>query len=121
MQLELFTTPMDQPVTTKELIAMHHIRVVHLFDKESPRGGCTVAYMPEIHDGAGYPKGKFARVAVAWCNPSDTYDRKTGELIAVELLLDGNCVLMPIYPGGHPVRRLRSMFYENLIEDNFLE
>lgn len=115
MQLDLFTTPMDQPVTTKELIAQHHIRVVHFFDKWWPKGGCTVAYMPEICDSTGYPKGKFARVAAAWCNPLDTYDRNTGEMIAVDLLINGNFNLMPIYTQGHPVRALRSIFQDTLI------
>lgn len=116
MQLELFTTtPMDQPVTTKELIAKHHIRVVHFFDKWCPKGGCTVAYQPEIYDNTGYPKGKFARVAAAWCNPRDTYDRNTGEAIAVDLLINGNYNLMPIYGRGHPVRALRSIFQDTLI------
>lgn len=120
MQLELFTTPMDQSVTTKDLIAMHHIRVVHFFDKWYPKGGCTVAYRPEIYDYTGYPKGKFARVAVAWCNPKDTYDRKAGEAVAVELLMEGNYNLMPIYVEGHPVRALRAMFQDSLIYHKYL-
>ncbi len=115
MQLNLFNQKMDHLLTTKDLIDRYHIRVVHFFNKTFPEGGCTVAYMPEIYDNTGYPKGKFARVSVAWCNPKDIYNRKTGEAIAVDLLLSGDNIIMPIYKHGHPVRALRQIFYDTLL------
>jgi len=105
---------MDHLLTNKELIEQHHIRVVHFFNKTNPKGGCTVAYAPEIYDNTGYPKGKFARVSVAWCNPSDMYNRKVGEAIAIDCMLAGECILLPIFITGHPVRVLRDIFQDAL-------
>ena len=111
--LEGFTTPHE---TVKETIAANHIRVVHLFDKFNPYGGCTVAYRPVKHDKTGYPTGKFAYVAVAYCNPQDRYDRKVGQMLAVEMLMDGDCILMPLYVNGEPVRALRAIFDDILAQ-----
>lgn len=86
------------------------VRVVHLFDKSSAQGGLTIAYRPQICDSKGYPKGRFADVALAWCSPRDRYDRKLGELIALRKLELGECVLLPLYDIGHPVRELKAMF-----------
>jgi hypothetical protein len=117
MQLELFNQKMDHLLTTEEMIDQFHIRVVHFFDKSNPKGGCTVAYAPEVYDDVGFPKGKFARVAVAWCNPKDMYSRKVGQEIAVSLLIQGNSILLPIYLSGHPVRVLKAIFTEVLDKD----
>lgn len=98
------------------------IRVVHFFDKHFPdMGGCTVAYYPEVHDSAGFPQGKFARVAVAWCKPGDRYSRTRGQEIATYNLLEGECVLMPIYQFKHPVKALRAVFSDQLLEHNYLD
>lgn len=94
----------------KQTIQENHIRVVHLFDKFHPYGGRTVAYKPVKHDKSGYPTGKYAYVAVAYCNPQDRYDRKVGQLLAVEMLMDGHCLLMPIYINGTPVRNIKEIF-----------
>lgn len=102
--------------TTKETIERNHIRVVHLFDKFHPYGGCTVAYQPVKHDKTGYPTGKFGYVAVAYCNPQDRYDRKVGQMLAVEMLMNGDRLLMPIYVNHEPVRALRTIFQDILAE-----
>lgn len=86
------------------------VRVVHLFDKANPQGGLTIAYKPQICTSAGFPKGKFAEVSLAWCNPKDRYDRKLGELIALNKLERGESVLVPIYAYGAPVLELKRMF-----------
>ena len=99
---------------TKGLIQYNYIRVVHLFNKQAPNGGLTVAYKPEQHDSTGYPTGKFAKVAVAVCNKKDRYSRKRGEEIAVNNLLNGHCVVLPLYKTGHPVRALKEIFVDVL-------
>jgi hypothetical protein len=93
-----------------ELIKSEHIRIVHLFDHDYPYGGCTIAYKPERFDGTGYPIGKFARVAVAYCSPLDRYSRKLGRHLAVSNLLVGENILMPIYINGTPVKDLQTVF-----------
>lgn len=88
----------------------YQARTVHMFNKHQPYGGVTVVYRPQLADSCGRPQGRFAEVAVAWCNPSDCYDRKLGELIALRRLELGECILMPIYDSEHPVRLLKALF-----------
>lgn len=107
----------EQREYLKKLIAQEHIRVVHLFDKDFPYGGCTIAYRPERHDNSGFPTGRFARVSVAYCSPSDRYSRRTGEAIAVGKLIGNESVLMPIYRNKHPVKNLKSIFSDILQAD----
>lgn len=90
--------------------ARQFVRVVHFFDKQNPHGGLTIAYKPQICNSKGFPRGKFAEVSLAWCNPGDRYDRKLGELIALNKLMRGESVLLPLYAGGAPVRELKHMF-----------
>jgi hypothetical protein len=96
----------------KDLIDEYHIRIVHLFNKDYPYGGCTIAYQPIRHDGVGYPTGDFARVAVSYCNVKDRYNRKLGQQLAVENLLDGSFITMPIYRSGRPVVTLKQIFQD---------
>jgi hypothetical protein len=96
----------------KDLINTNHIRIVHLFNKEHPYGGCTIAYQPIRHDGNGYPIGTFARVAVSYCNTKDRYNRKLGQQLALENLLEGEFIKLPIYFQGRPVVALKQIFQD---------
>ena len=98
--------------------ARQFVRVVHFFDKQNPHGGLTVAYKPQICNQSGFPRGKFAEVALAWCNPVDRYDRKLGELIALNKLMRGESVLLPLYADDTPVRELKRMFEPHVKVDN---
>ena len=93
------------------------VRTIHLFNKQDPYGGTTICYKPEVHDSVGYPRGKFAQVSVAYCNPKDRYNRKLGQRLALENLYDGHSILLPIYTNGDPVVVLRQ-FFESM-EPNF--
>jgi hypothetical protein len=122
MRLPLHFFDVDQSFDTREdrvkaAIQVYHIRVVHLFDTGRPYGGCTVAYAPEVFDNTGYPKGKFAKVSVAWCNNRDRYSRPEGELVAVEKLLSNQFLTLPIYQRNHPVRTLKEMFWPMVINE----
>lgn len=86
------------------------VRTIHLFDKNWPYGGTTVCYKPEVYDNTGYPRGKFAQVSVAYCNPKDRYNRKLGQRLALENLYDGKCILLPVYTNNNPVVVLRDFF-----------
>ena len=86
------------------------VRVVHLFDKDNSYGGLTIAYRPVLHDSGGYPAGKFAEVAIAWCSPQDRYDRKFGETMVLQRIQDAGSIVLPIYVDGAPVRFLKNMF-----------
>lgn len=86
------------------------VRTVHLFDKNWPYGGTTICYAPEVHDSQGYPRGKFARVSVSYCNTKDRYNRKLGQQLALENMYDGRYILLPIYTNKNPVVVLRDFF-----------
>jgi len=86
------------------------VRTIHLFDKNFPYGGTTICYKPQICDNTGYPRGKFAQVSVAYCNPKDRYNRKLGQRLALENLYDGKCILLPVYTNNNPVVVLRDFF-----------
>jgi hypothetical protein len=86
------------------------VRTIHLFDKSLPYGGTTICYKPQICDNTGYPRGKFAQVSVAYCNPKDRYNRKLGQRLALENLYDGKCILLPVYTNNNPVVVLRDFF-----------
>lgn len=88
------------------------IRVVYFFDKQHPKGGVTVAYRPTLRDSKNNPQGIFGEVAVAYCHPKEAFNRKAGKQLATQNLLSGNSIKLPIYAWGHPVRKLRSFFYE---------
>lgn len=88
-------------------------KVLHLFQKDSNRGGATIAYAPELATSTSTPRGKFARVAIAWCAPEDQYSRKVGERIALRRLMDFQSVLLPIYSMQYsPEQILRDMFVD---------
>jgi hypothetical protein len=89
---------------------MMHSRIVHLFDKDDPQGGITIAYTPVLSDSKGTPTGTFARVAVAYCHPNDRYSRKAGQTKALTNLSKGAYILLPVYAHGHPVRELKRIF-----------
>lgn len=88
----------------------HWVRTIHLFNKQNPYGGTTICYKPEVHDAQGFPRGKFAEVSVAHCNPKDRYNRKLGQYLALENMYDGRSILLPIYTNGDPVVVLRDFF-----------
>jgi len=97
----------------KNAKTLNHVRVVHLFNKQNPYGGCTIAYKPKLHDSKGYPAGLFADVAIAYCNEKDRYNRKLGEATAVLRLIKGRSVSMPIYKYGQPVLELKQIFQDS--------
>lgn len=86
------------------------IRIVYLFDKRKAKGGVTIAYRPMIHDSKGFPQGIFAEVAVAYCNPKDTFSRKTGRAIAEMMLAEGKSIKLPVYTYNTPVLYLKEVF-----------
>jgi hypothetical protein len=85
-------------------------RIVYLFDKHNAKGGVTIAYRPMIYDSKGFPQGIFAEVAVAYCNPKDTFSRKVGRELAEAMLAEGKSIKLPVYTYNAPVRYLKGVF-----------
>lgn len=91
------------------------VRTVHFFNRDNPRaGGMTIAYMPHIMDELGFPRSQMAEVAVAYCKAGDTFCRHEGRMLAMDRLYNAQSIPMPIYKGGHPVRKLREIFCDTL-------
>lgn len=92
------------------MVKVNPIRVVHLFNKRTGKGGLTIGYMPVIRDAVGNPRGIFARVAVAYCRPDERYSRKIGAARVEDLISLGQNILVPIYCTPHPTKTLIAMF-----------
>lgn len=85
-------------------------RYVYFFNKDNPKGGVTIGFVPVLRDSKGYPQGIFALVAVAYCNPNDQFSRPKGREMVSSMLNAGEAILLPIYTDKAPVRFLANMF-----------
>lgn len=85
-------------------------RYVYFFNKNKPKGGVTIGYVPVLRDSKGYPQGTFALVAIAYCNPMDQFSRPKGREMVSSMLNAGEAILLPIYTDNAPVRFLADMF-----------
>lgn len=106
-----FSVTLQPPLRMGEYEAESGTRVVYFFDRDNNRaGGVTVGYSPLLKNSANYPIGNMANVAVAYCKPGEAFSRRYGREIVLSNLYYGNCIQLPIYAGGHPVRYLRRLF-----------
>jgi hypothetical protein len=68
------------------------IGVVHIFDKEYPMGGLTVAFRKL----SPYDSGVMVEVAVVTCSKLDTFSKKIGTLLALGKFADGETIALPL-------------------------
>ena len=68
------------------------IGIVHIFDKENPKGGLTVAFRKN----SPYKSGKMVSVAVATCSTQDTFSKKLGTKLAIQEFLEGKTINLPL-------------------------
>ena len=68
------------------------VRTIHIFDKEYPKGGLTVAF----HKASQYKSGKMVECAVATCSDKDTFSKKTGTTVALEKFFEGQTIELPL-------------------------
>ncbi len=103
---------------TKDYIKVNNVRVVHLFDKDYPFGGVTVAYKPsKVDPKTGRHKGLYADVAAAYCSVEDQYSRVLGREMAIARLARGKSLRLPLYAldnsvdfKPHPVNNIKLIF-----------
>lgn len=65
----------------------------------------TAVYRPCVNGNA-----KMYEVALAWCAPGDTYNRKTGVALALNRFKEGNTVLLPLGVYNSPESALQRAF-----------
>ena len=68
------------------------VGIVHIFDKESPKGGLTIAYKKCNP----YKSGIMVDIAVNTCAAEDTFSRSHGTTGALEKFFDGKVVSLPL-------------------------
>lgn len=80
-----------------EYAETHKVGVVHIYDKEFPHGGLTVAFRKLTP----YDSGTMVEVAVATCSPADSFSKKIGTSLALGKFADGETIALPLnVPGG---------------------
>lgn len=72
------------------------IRTVHIFNKEFPKGGLTVAFAKVKPDQVST---NMVLVAVATCSMLDSFCRKTGTFLALSAYYDGEVIALPLSSG----------------------
>lgn len=73
-----------------------NISIVHIFDKENPKGGLTVAFRKHMpHQNST----NMVEVAVATCSTLDTFSRKIGTQYALDNFRDGRTIDLPLSSG----------------------
>ena len=68
------------------------VSVVHIYDKDAPKGGLSVAFRKMSH----YTSGIMVEVAVATCSAEDAFSKKTGTLLALRRFNEGEVIALPL-------------------------
>jgi len=68
------------------------VGIVHIFDKDFPKGGMTIAYKKCNP----YKSGIMVDIAVNTCSEADTFSRSHGTVGALEKFFDGQVVSLPL-------------------------
>lgn len=71
------------------------VGIVHIFDKEYPQGGLTVAFKKV----SPYRRGRMVEVAVATCSPEDVFSKRIGTHLALEAFFYGTTMELPLLIG----------------------
>lgn len=85
------------------------VRIAHLQRPEN-KGGCTVAYRPQLGPGT---RGRMLEVAVSYTHPNEQYVKKVGAQIASWRFLVGETICVPINARtpSQTIQNLWHMFY----------
>ena len=69
-----------------------NVYVIHIFDKQYPKGGMTIAFRKISQ----YKSGKMVECAVANCSDQDTFSKRTGTIVALEKFFYGQTIELPL-------------------------
>lgn len=68
------------------------INIVHVFDKELPYGGLTVAFRKVTP----FKSGRMVECAVATCSIEDSFNKRVGREIALRNFTNGETIKLPL-------------------------
>lgn len=90
-----------------------NIRVCHGYNRRDNRGGVTIAY----RKCSNWRNTRMVEVALAYCSPKDSFNKKIGVQLAVDRFINGNTVMVPVRHGHDDtiVGNLLCMFYHDII------
>ena len=90
-----------------------NIKICHGYDPRHNRGGVTIAYRKTSE----WKNTRMVEVALAYCSPQDSFNKKIGAELAVNRFLNENTVLVPVRNGHDDtiVGNLLAMFYHDVI------
>lgn len=99
-------------VLDRSVMEAFDLRVCYGFDQYNTRsGGVTVVYRKTEN----FKNTRMVEVSLAYCNPSDSFCKKTGLTIALQRWVDGQTVVVPARDtDGDITFNLLKMFYWNL-------
>ena len=93
--IELRLRDEQERILLLERAKAENVQVVHVFDKDEPKGGLTIAF----RKCSPYSSGNMVTVAVATCSYSDTFNRKVGTNYALYAFFNGNTIDLPLSFG----------------------
>ncbi len=92
-----------------------NIKICHGYDPRHNRGGVTIAYRKTSE----WKNTRMVEVALAYCSPQDSFNKKIGAQLAVNRFLNENTVLVPVRNGHDDtiVGNLLYMFYDKIFAE----
>lgn len=104
------TTAMKVKLATDAVRA--GVSIVHIFDRDKPKGGMTIAFR-KTND---YKSGDMVEFAIANCSTEDTFSKKVGTAIAINNFLTGKTTQLPILRTAYDKRDIngavKSFFHD---------
>jgi len=99
--------------TVQDDMSDFDIRICHGYNRHDNRGGVTIAY----RKCSNWRNTRMVEVALAYCSPKDSFNKKIGVELAVERFVNGNTVMVPVRQGHDDtiVGNLLAMFYHDII------
>ena len=90
-------------------IEEYDLRFTYIHSEENQSvGGATIAWAR--HQGA-YPNFKLIKVSIAWCTPTESFDKTLGRWVAAKAFIEGHWTNMRINDArSHVSSQLQSVF-----------
>lgn len=110
----MFVEKFDPQVVDRSVMENYGLRVCYGFNPDKIRsGGVTIVYR-KTED---FKNTRMVEVSLAYCNPCDSFCKKTGLNIALQRWIDGQTVVIPArdcFGDTSISHNLVKMFYWNL-------
>lgn len=78
-----------------DLAVRSNVGLVHVFNKDRPRGGVTIAFR-KVNE---YKSTRMVEIAVAACSPADTFSKRIGSRNALNKFFDSDTIELPLLFG----------------------